>query len=136
MATLRQKRVVAKILENGGNVSKAMRESGYSPETAKTPKTLTKGKGFQELMEKMLPDSLLLKKHREGLEATKYEVLNGGGEEGGWEKSEVPDYAVRHKYVQTGYDIKGKLGKQEGNTNNILVVNIMPESANRYGITT
>ncbi len=70
MATLRQKNVVKKILENGGNVSKAMRDSGYSPLTAKTPSKLTDSQGFKNLLEKYLPDKLLTQKHLELLNAT------------------------------------------------------------------
>ena len=44
MATIRQKKALAKIVENGGNVSKAMVEAGYSPMTAKTPQKLTESK--------------------------------------------------------------------------------------------
>jgi len=54
MSTLRQKRVVARILENGGNVSKAMREVGYSPQTAKVPSKLTESKGFREEIEPII----------------------------------------------------------------------------------
>lgn len=49
---MRQKRVVAKILENGGIVSKAMRDSNYSKNTAKTPSKLTNSIGFKEEMAK------------------------------------------------------------------------------------
>ena len=61
MPTTKQKLAVEKILENNGNVSKSMREVGYSPNTAKTPKSLTESDGFKELMETHLPDSMLLK---------------------------------------------------------------------------
>ena len=61
MATVKQKRALDKIVENGGNVSRAMMEVGYSPRTAKTPQKLTESKGFQELMEESgLTDQLLI----------------------------------------------------------------------------
>lgn len=63
MATERQKAAITNIVENGGNVSKAMRDAGYSHETAKTPKKLTESiayKDFQALAETYLPDDLLL----------------------------------------------------------------------------
>lgn len=51
MATLKQKLVVAKIIENHGNVSKSMRQVGYSKNTAKVPsKNLTDTKGFKEVL--------------------------------------------------------------------------------------
>ena len=61
MATEKQKRAVNKIVENGGNVSKAMRDVGYSAETAKSPAKLTESKGFIELMDKLgLTDNLIV----------------------------------------------------------------------------
>ena len=44
-------RALQKIVENGGNVSKAMRDVGYSKETAKNPSKLTNARGFRQLME-------------------------------------------------------------------------------------
>lgn len=61
MATNKQKSALKKMVENGGNVSQAMRDSGYSKETAKNPQKLTKSKGFQELCEECgLTDELIL----------------------------------------------------------------------------
>jgi hypothetical protein len=61
MGTIKQEKVLDKIVENGGNVSQAMLEVGYSPNTAKTPQKLTKSVGFIELCEeKGLTDSLLI----------------------------------------------------------------------------
>ena len=49
------------MVENGGNVSKAMRVAGYSPATAHTPQKLTESKGFQHLCEQRgLTDELLV----------------------------------------------------------------------------
>lgn len=61
MATHRQKLALEKLVENGGNVSKAMIEAGYSPNTAKTPSKLTNSDGYAELMESYLPDDMLLR---------------------------------------------------------------------------
>jgi len=64
MATLKQKMLVKKVLENKGNkrvsVSQAMKEVGYSDSLSKNPQIVTKSKGFQELLEKYLPDDLIL----------------------------------------------------------------------------
>lgn len=70
MATIKQKKAIDKLVENGGNISKAMRDVGYSPQTAKTPQKLTESKGWKELMDKYLPDSLIAKKHNELLNAS------------------------------------------------------------------
>lgn len=75
MATERQKKAIAKVAENGGNVSKAMRESGYSRITSATPKKLTGSKAWEELMEKHLPDQELAKVHRAMLNAHSIEHI-------------------------------------------------------------
>ena len=50
MATKKQKLALNKIVENRGNVSRAMREAGYNATTAKNPKNLTDSKGYKELL--------------------------------------------------------------------------------------
>ncbi len=52
MPTIKQERAVAIMAENGGIVSKAMLEAGYSPETAVTPHKLTQSVGYREIMRK------------------------------------------------------------------------------------
>ena len=59
MATIKQKKALDKIVENRGNISKSMREVGYSKKTAKNPKNLTESKGWQELLEEIKDDPLL-----------------------------------------------------------------------------
>lgn len=61
MATEKQKRAADNLVENGGNVSKAMRDAGYSPATAENPSKLTESKGFMELMDELgLTDNLIV----------------------------------------------------------------------------
>lgn len=61
MSTIKQEMALEKIVENGGNVSQAMREVGYSFNTAKTPQKLTTSLGFLELCEEEgLTDNLLI----------------------------------------------------------------------------
>lgn len=59
----RQLRAIAIASENGGNVSKAMREAGYAPATAHNPEKLTTTPAWKDLMEKHLPDSLIGETH-------------------------------------------------------------------------
>ena len=61
MATAKQKLALDNMVENGGNVSKAMRDAGYSKQTAKSPHKLTESEGFRELCESYLPDDMLLR---------------------------------------------------------------------------
>lgn len=63
MTTVKQKLVAQKV-SKGMSIKGAMLEAGYSPACARTSK-VTKMKGFKELMEKYIPDSLLMEKHQE-----------------------------------------------------------------------
>ena len=68
MATEKQKLAVKKIVENHGNISKAMREAGYEENTAKNPSNLTESKGFAELCDKVgLTDDFILKALQEDI---------------------------------------------------------------------
>ena len=75
MATIKQKKAIKNVVENGGNVSKAMRDANYSKETAKNPKKLTKSKAWEELMEEYLPDKELSKLHKKLLHSKRIEHL-------------------------------------------------------------
>lgn len=105
MATVRQKLAFKKVIK-GKSISGAMREVGYSPTTSVVTTKLTKSKGWQELIDKYISEEKLAKVHSEGLNATKKE-----GDE------EVADYAVRHKYLETGYKVRGKLRNDDGGGN-------------------
>ena len=113
MATLRQQLAVKKVLENPGSISKAMREAGYSEKTAKNPKDLTESKAWQELMDKHISDDALAKVHREGLQATKTE-----------NKIEVIDHPTRHKFMETGYKLKGKFQDKTEISGNVIISGI------------
>lgn len=131
MATNLQEKAVARMVESGISASRAMREVGYSKETAKAPTKLTKSKGFDALMKKYLPDTLLAKTHNEGLKATKYESrLTGRGES---EIVEVPDFAVRHKYLDTGYKVKKVYSDAPAN-NTAIFVQVSEAIAKKNGL--
>lgn len=106
MPTLKQQTAIEKAVENGGNISRAMLDSGYSPATAKTPQKLTESKAWQELMEEHLPDDKILIKHEEALEANKWNDFTGERE---------PDHQVRLKAVDLAYKLKGKIGGTQVN---------------------
>lgn len=65
MATIKQKRAIANVVGNGGNVTQAMIEAGYSIETAHTPQKLTESRAWKDIMEEQLPDDLLAREHKE-----------------------------------------------------------------------
>jgi hypothetical protein len=73
-----------------------------------------------------IPDELLVKTHLEGLKATKMQGVGGmliNTEKGefGHTDIEVPDYAVRHKYLESGYKLKGSYEADEQKSINILM---------------
>ncbi len=93
MPTIKQKKVFERLGETGGVISKAMEGIYANPQ--KTEK-LTQSNGWKELMEKFISDDKLAKVLDEGLEAGKKT-----------EEGIEPDYAVRHKYLETGLKLKG-----------------------------
>lgn len=112
MATIKQKQAAELILENPGkSVSAAMREVGYSENTAKNPSDLTQSKSFREIMEKAgVTDEKISRVLDEGLQATS--------------KEGDPDYSVRHKYLETAVKLKGHLRAQDdtsGDTYNTYI---------------
>lgn len=120
MATLKQKKAIKKVMENHGNVSKAMIEVGYDPTTAKNPSNLTKSKAWEELVADKIPDDKVIEKINEGMEANRViSAVNTGKLANGATTDfiDVPDYAVRHKYVETALKIKGKLQGDGPNIN-------------------
>ncbi len=110
MATIKQKKAFKEIGVNGGNISQAMKEAGYSKEVAKRTDKLTKTRGWQELMEKFLPDKDLARVHQEGLAATtKRPHLIDRDDKGRpvYDYIDEDDYATRHRYLDSAYKLKG-----------------------------
>ncbi|PJC41178.1 MAG: hypothetical protein CO041_05960 [Candidatus Pacebacteria bacterium CG_4_9_14_0_2_um_filter_40_15] len=106
MATIKQKRALDIMVENGGNVSRAMMEAGYSPNTAKNPQKLTESEGFRELCESYLPDDMLLR-------ALSDDIENKEGN--------------RKAELELAFKLKGKMTEKadinlSGNLKSILVV--------------
>lgn len=124
-ASIKTKLAFKKVVENGATVTQAMREVGYAEATVNNPQNLTKSDAWQELLEKHIPDSLLSQKLEEGLEANKQlaaqvifkkdaptsqsarELPTAGSTTNDF--IEVPDMAVRHKYLETAFKVKGKM---------------------------
>ena len=110
MATIKQEKALEKMVENGGNVSQAMREVGYSFNTAKTPQKLTDSIGFIELCEeKGLTDDLLINALVEDIKKKK-----------GNRKTEL----------ELGFKIKGRLVQKTDIANNnqsIYIANQLTE---------
>jgi len=107
----RIKRVFEKVVENNGfNVGKAMIEEGYSPNSAKNPKQVTESKSWEMLMDKYIPESLILKTHKEAFEANKVISARtmGNANENTDDFIDVPDWQTRTKAVEIGYKVRGR----------------------------
>lgn len=108
--TLKQKKAAQLLSENPGMpLGQAMREAGYSERTSLTPQNLTASLGWTTIAD-ALPDNLLAKVHLEGLNATD-------------SKTGERDYAVRHKYLDSAYKLKGSYAPEK-HTNTNLNVNV------------
>ena len=115
MATYRQKLVASKIVENRGNISKTMREVGYSSKTAKNPRNLTNSKGWRKLLTEYLPDEIIVRKHRELLEAKRiYRVRKKGKVV--IETEELDAQSVG-KALELAYKIKGYYSPKKDEVN-------------------
>lgn len=115
MATIKQRKALDLMVENGGNASRAMIDANYSPATAHTPQKLTESIGFKELCdERGLTESFLV------------EAL----------VSDIEEKPKNRKAeLELGFKVIGKLqDKPEGNKT--LIVMISGESAKRYNIRT
>lgn len=101
--TLRQRKAIAILAENGGIVSDAMRKAGYSKISAATPKKLTESIAYKAYADR-IPDDLLERVHLEGLKA------HFKGE---------PDFTARHKYLDSAYRLKGSYAPEKSQSLNI-----------------
>ena len=81
--TTKQLRATAISVENGGNVSRAMIEAGYSPATAKNPSKLTNSKAYRSIYDPILKKNKVtidkyIKNIGEAMDASKVTVIGKG----------------------------------------------------------
>lgn len=121
--SIKQQLVFKKVVENGVTVTQAMREVGYAETTVNNPNNVTDSDTWKALLKKHIPLEKLSKKLDEGLEANKQlaarvifkkeaptsqsagelPVANSQTDD----FIEVPDMAVRHKYLETALKVSG-----------------------------
>jgi hypothetical protein len=80
MATLKQIKAARIIVENHGEgktlpLGQILLRAGYRPATAKNPAQIVESRGFQELLDEVLPDELLSDVHLGLLKSTKIEHM-------------------------------------------------------------
>lgn len=124
--SLRQKELAKYMSDNVGiSMSQAMKDLNYSESYSNSPHRLKRTKTWKKLMKECLPNSKLVRVVSEGLDANKVisarvivnksrptsqadgelPVANSQTDD----FIEVPDHAVRHKFVETALKMKGKL---------------------------
>lgn len=107
----RQKKLAEYMASHIGiSMKQAMKDLGYSESYAHSGQ-MKKTSTWKRLMKKYLPDRKLVKVVDEGLEANRViSAVSGKLASGGTtDFIEVPDHAVRHKFVETALKMKGKL---------------------------
>jgi len=120
--SIKQQRAIDNVVENGGNISKGMRDAGYSIETAKNPSKLTNSRAWREIMEEYLPDETLAKIHEQLL--TKQDVIVRNNPTTG--KMEVIatgqiDVQAVKAALDMAYKLKGSYAPEKAIVANIIV---------------
>lgn len=122
---LRQIKAAKLMVENGGNKRKALLEAGYSQAVADNPSKVMGTDTWKDLLEEYFPDSEMLRIGAEGMRATK--VFTSHTEP----DREVPDWANRHKFWESGMKLKGKFQDNIVNTQIIIPVLINATSTSQ-----
>lgn len=108
------KKVFDKVVNNGQTVGEAVKEVYQSK---RNTTVITKSKSWDILLKKHIPDSKLAIVLMEGLEAGKH-IYKNNNETGEIEDMGIEaDYAVRHKYLETGLKLKNKFPKEQQEDN-------------------
>lgn len=110
---IRQKLLAKKLVENHGNVSKSMREVGYSKGYSKNPQEMKRTKSWTELLEDDLPDALLTSMHRKLLKKKKYVIVEDNeGNKTAIATNEIDESAVS-KGLDMAFKLKGKYAPEK-----------------------
>lgn len=118
MATFKQKKAFKEVLK-GSTISGAMVKAGYSETTASTTGKLTNTRGWKDLLEEHLPDSLLSERHKELLNKREIAYI-GQGKDKEAELIDQPDTQAVSKALDMAYKIKGRYPKEQGDTTVIV----------------
>ena len=118
MPTVGDKRKIAKYMRLKEIMPKrrAALAAGYAPSTATIPHQIEASQTYKEMLETYVPKNKLLKTLTDGLEATKTVMIGNN------ESSVEPDYATRHKYMDTGFKLHGLYNDQPQATQINIVV--------------
>lgn len=79
---IKHKKVLGKLVENGGNLAQAIRDTGlYSENQALHPEKITESKTWKEVMDEYLSDEIVAAKHNELMQAGEIRKLEFKTEE-------------------------------------------------------
>lgn len=129
--TKQDKKFVKEVVITGNltqSVKKAYKIKNDNVAANKGSRMLRKAKIQKAIMSiaNSLDDKELIKVHKEGLKASK-EVWKNNNETGEIEKvSEEPDFATRHKYLDSAYKLKGSYAAEKSINLNINARSIDP----------
>jgi hypothetical protein len=129
--TTKQKETFKKVIFEGKSVSRAMIECGYSAKTAKNPSHVTRSKNWNELMNQYLPDTLLMKRHKQLINAkVKVRIFRNGKLE---TKKEYMDYKAMKAGLDMAYKLNGKYRPIKVEILNFA--NWTPDELKKYAVT-
>jgi hypothetical protein len=117
----KDKEFVVEYVENGNNATQAVKEvyniedENYAGVKGHRLLRSDKIQNAIKSIAEQIPDDLLVKVHLEGLNASRT-IKSVDGEE-----IVEPDYAVRHKYLDTAHKIKGTYDSDETKRINVLM---------------
>jgi len=144
MATIRQRAAAKNLVGNGGNVTQAMRDAGYSENTLNTPGKLTQSKGFISILEDLQTDlgaagvnsKKLARVIKQGLAAKqpgKLIIIDKRPDGDGVTKKtiESPDHKTRHQYLDTALKVLGGYPKEDKSPTNLILAQFKA-MANEY----
>lgn len=115
----RHKKVIEKVIENGGSLGEAMREVGYSEAYAKNPHKLKNSKSFKALLDFHLPEEQLLMVHGKQLMSWKLNSMIF--------QKQVDDESIFELMEEVGCVVKKIVEIPQGK----LVMFIMPDNQSR-----
>lgn len=125
MATIKQRKAAKLIAENIQSVDpktmgEILREAGYSQVSSEQPSHIINSKTFKDELEKAgISDEVLSNVLKEGLSATRAVVMGAKSEESFVDIQ--PDYAIRHKYLETALKVKGHAKETPPNATTINI---------------
>ncbi len=143
MATQKQLKAAEKLVENGGNVSQAMVDAGYSEATAHTPGKLTNSQGFKSVVEELqhelgsvgVTPKRIARVIKQGLAAKQpFKIITIDKSDGDTKVSrktvEKADHKTRHMYLDTAVKVMGGYPQQDTSPTTLILAQFKAQMGN------